>query len=423
MRFERENRREKKSFQRRIFALFVLALICTVGTISARRGLSHYLVYKAVISDSELSANEALNLNTSNPDAHKTRGLMLSKKGEYREAFEHFDRALSLRENDYLLWLRRGFTRYKLGDFAGAESDYRQAVALAPEYAQPYRYLGRLLLKENRFEEAFSNLSRAAELDDSLMREVLHLARKTYPGDAAAIERAVAPKTPEAKKRTALYLIKYNMTAEAVNLLTSGDIGDKEANDLIDTLISSNEIHLAFDVWKKKYQISPTAENLLLDGDFEEISTESDAGFGWQINQDDSKVNISINSKEGFSGSRGLHLQFEGDSDPNAHLIWQLIPVTAGKNYRLTFAGYSEDLVTGGAPFVAVLDAAGDQAIAESTVINNGKGEWRQFEINFTAPDRSEGVIVGIKRRKCKNNPCPAFGSVYFDNFDLREIN
>ncbi len=78
-------------------------------------------------------------------------------------SLSQFEKATSLSPNDYRFWAALGTARGQSGDMSGGEQALRQAVSLAPSYASPHWYLGNLLLRSNRYDEAFAELRTASE--------------------------------------------------------------------------------------------------------------------------------------------------------------------------------------------------------------------------------------------------------------------
>jgi hypothetical protein len=118
-----------------------------------------------------------------------------------------------------------------------------------------------------------------------------------------------------------------------------------------------------------------------------------------------------------------LRFQFEGATNASARLATQLVTVEPGARYRLRFAARSEELVSGGLPFVAVLEAGGDErTVAHSKQLPTGTRGWEDYTVEFVAPEARGAVLVCIRRESCAQPPCPAFGRVWFDNFVLEKM-
>ena len=78
------------------------------------------------------------------------RGNLFFIGESYDHAIAEYTKALSLDvRQDYVAYLNRGMAYEKLGKFSDAESDYRLAISLAPEWNAPKTKLARVLAKIN----------------------------------------------------------------------------------------------------------------------------------------------------------------------------------------------------------------------------------------------------------------------------------
>ena len=77
----------------------------------------------------------ALALNPNMADIYIDRGSALMRAARYEEARVSFDKAVSLGgANTYMAYFNRAMAEEKAGSVASAYQDYKQAVALAPDY-------------------------------------------------------------------------------------------------------------------------------------------------------------------------------------------------------------------------------------------------------------------------------------------------
>lgn len=407
----------------RIIPALLLALTIGGAWQSLQRGLARIDVRKAELSRFDNALLErALTHDPSNPDIYQLKGLALYANSSFSEASSEFDRAIYHRPSDYMLWLYRGRTRSALGDLPAAESDYRSAISLAPHYAEPGAELGRLLLRAGRYDEAFYLLAQAASRNESLLPEVLDLARRTFPNDPLAILRAVNPSSDAAKRRSVLYLIEQNMASEALVSFAAESLDREGVSEAVRNLIERKKFRLAFDLWKTALSSSPPAgTNLLIDGDFENFTGVSAGNFGWQVGDDDhrGKIEIAVADKAGALGSRGLEIRFNGDVSADREIISQLVPMSPKAGYKLTFLSSSEKLVSGGLPIVSIVDASTHEAIADSNPLATTGGEWNRTSIEFNTSEKTEAIILILRRSGCQSSPCPIFGDIRLDDFVL----
>jgi Tfp pilus assembly protein PilF len=410
----------------RIFSALLFALLIAAGWESAHRGMSGYYTHLAAVTRSDQPLRAALAHDPGNPKVHEIQGLMLHEQGAYEAATSEFDQAIRLRTRDYRMWIYRGRARSALGDLTGAESDFRASIGLAPHYSEPQNELGRILLRMNRTNEGFEYLSRAASIDETRLPELLELARQLYRDDSAAILRAVNPSSKRARLETALYLIIHDMDSDALVTFVADSLDEDGALKVVRLLIERKRFRAAFSIWRTRFHpdTSPDdASNLIIDGDFESFSGENLGGFGWQAGHVPPKTSVAVNSEHGLADSRCLEIRFNNEQETGEFIVDQLVPVSPGTRYQLSFVSSSEGLVSAALPVVSVIDAETRHLIAESRPLGLGAALWQQGEIDFTSSPRTTGIVVGVRRGRCESSPCPIFGQLRLDNFVLTSRN
>jgi len=111
----------------------------------------------------------ALAVTENNYLVHNNLGDVLEKKGDLKEASEHYSKAVGIKP-DYAvahnnlgeIKARQGMV--KEGMVKEAMSHYYQALQSKPDYAKPYNNLGIELAKQGKLQEAVFHLSRALEI-------------------------------------------------------------------------------------------------------------------------------------------------------------------------------------------------------------------------------------------------------------------
>ena len=69
--------------------------------------------------------------------------------------------------------------------------------------------------------------------------------------------------------------------------------------------------------------------------------------------------------------------------------------------------------------YVQIVSAAkSGEALAASEPFPPSTAGWQDYALEFTAP-AGGAVRVGLVRRPCASAPCPAFGFVWLDAFEL----
>lgn len=399
-----------------------LTLIGLISVFSVRQGLSSYAADAAFRTGTSENAGIAAEYQPGNPDAVKILGITYLREQDFSLAATAFERAATLRRNDFLMWLRLGFARYKQNDLTGAEAAYRKALELAPNYSQPNYYLGKLLVGDGRSDEGFRFLGRAAELDNSLFPEVLHLARVTYADDPAAIEKAIRPDSPKAKRTLTRYLIDHSFTTTAMEAFLTGDELDAEEKEgFVRQLISKHQFALARNVWMSGKR-PDTADQLqpIYDGGFEKITGSDPSGLGWQIDERVSAAGIARIDRDVHSGATALQIKFSGPVELRQRIISQVAYVEPRRKYRLRFAYRSSEMITAGLPAIVVSDSVSGQTLESSVPLRPTDGKWVEAEIDFTSTDLPV-VVVSLQRPACQTNPCPIFGELSIDDFSITE--
>src|SRR5215510_2915453 len=137
-------------------SLFAIGLCLFLIQASARFGFSRLLTRYALITHSTDVAEAAVNINPSDPDAHRTHAAAYNSQQQPAEAAQSLESAVALRYRDDYLWIELGNTREDLGDTSGALAALDQAVRWASYYAHTHWQRGNLLLRMNRSNEAFT---------------------------------------------------------------------------------------------------------------------------------------------------------------------------------------------------------------------------------------------------------------------------
>lgn len=390
-----------------------------------RDGLSRLAAKDALDHELMASADEAVSLNRTSPEAYYARASLYRKSGHTPEAIKDLERAADLSRGDHFLRLELGYTRYQAGDIKGATLDFEAATQLAPFYAQPRWYLGNMLLQAGRVDEGFAELRRAAKSDPAYLTDTIQLATEAFGGDPSAIVKAVNPESSQTRLALERYFIQQDNIPAAMELFRAGkDMPPADLHALLSELLTAKRFADAYEVWLETTASvdRPTSKDApsISNGGFEGEINSGAMGFDWQLGRLQETTRVSRDSKEFYGGGHSLRLDYDGDSNPTTSVVSQLVLVEQNKNYRLSFAAQTKDMVTGGLPLITITDAADGHVLAKSRALPEGTTSWRNYELDCkTAPD-TRAVVIGIQRVACSSNPCPAFGRVWFDDFAWR---
>ncbi|HEX3280231.1 MAG TPA: hypothetical protein VHR36_03285 [Pyrinomonadaceae bacterium] len=344
------------------------------------------------------------------------------------QSVAEYERAVSLSPNDYRFWMSLGEAQEQAGDYANAEKSLREAVALAPAYAYPRWYLGNLLLRTDRYAEGFEELRKASEANPELQSQLFNLAWQINKDDFEA-QKAAIGNTPEMRAQFSTYLTKRTLFDQALRLWNSLSEAEKRENraaadSIIAGLIAANHFHRAMDVWN---DVAPGPAyrveiGKVVDGGFEgNLAHGPGALFGWQV-KSASQLQIGIDTRVGHTGNNSLRLFFQVRSHIENIDITQLIPIAPNTQYDFECYVQTEKLASGSTPVVAIFDAANEASqLASSAAAPSGDNNWQRVALSFKTPANSEAVKLKVYRSGCPDQPiCPIFGTVWYDDFDLK---
>jgi tetratricopeptide (TPR) repeat protein len=343
-------------------------------------------------------------------------------------AVEEYERAVALSPNDYRFWMALGTAHEQVGDSVKGEQALRRAVALAPSYSYPHWYLGNLLLRSGRYQEAFKELRLAAEADTELEPQQFNFLWAIYSENLEALKTAMGEGS-ERRARFALYLLTQQRHDDGLRVWDSLSGDEKKtnretANAIIANLLLARRFHDAMRVWNdiaqnERYRVE---FGKVFDGGFEEaINYGPDMPFGWQV-KEAPQLQIGIDPNDSNSGNRSLRLVFQVRANLEALNVSQLVPVTPGSEYDFEYFFRTEKLESGSAPMVQLYDAT-DGALLTSSSQASGTNPWTRLNFSFKTAAKTEAVIIRIVRNKCSDEEtpiCPIFGSIWYDDFSFK---
>jgi Tfp pilus assembly protein PilF len=369
------------------------------------------------------ATKRALDFNAADPVAHYAYAVELANAGKNAEAIGEFERAVSLRPDDYLLWQELGQLREDSADASGSLRALRRAVELAPYYSEPHWQLGNFLLRRHELNEAFMEMRLAVRNDPMLFPVMIDLAWGVCDADVKCVLAATQPGNDNERFSLGRLFVAQKNFAAGVNLvLAASKIAVEERQEMVATLVDAGEFKAAYRIWLSGVRPSNAQEDDLADGGFEGPMSFDDQGFGWRPARAQT-IKVLLDPNNPQSGSRSLMLTYAGNFDPNVPVISQLVLVAPGARYRLSFAARTDGLVSAGLPVVVVKNAAGDQSvITQSLALSPGTNGWREFSIDFQTTDTTTAVKVNIQRQPCSSNPCPIVGRAGFDSFSLKGL-
>ena len=386
---------------------------------AARIGFSRLLTRYATAANSLAAADQAIQLTPDDPDAHRARATVLNRLHRVTEAEASLETATTLRKDHAVQWLELGATREELEDDAGALAAYDQAVRCAPYYGQTHWQRGNLLLRLGRYENAFADLRQAAASNRKFLPNVIDLAWSLSKGDVLQTEALVQLENDDDRLEFLRFLARKGQgetLVEQVRLLTT-PLSDQNREELTRLAFAAGTFNAAY-----RLSSGSAKTEEIVNGGFEEPLLQNDTPFGWKVSSAQVKPKLAIDVSERANGKRSLQISFEGNWDASASLLSQTIVVQPGQRYRLSFAMQTKEVVTGGPPRIVLTDATNNQILAKSDAFPQTTNTWQQINVEFTAPAKSEAVVITLARDNCSSSPCPIFGVVWLDEFALQKL-
>lgn len=152
--------------------LWTHALAVTANNDTAQLGLSDLSFAEGKIDDAVLYARQALSIRPANSDANIALALGLTRKGETREALQHFEAVERRSPHRPRLHYNMGTLFLDHGEVDRAISEFEKEISIYPEMIEAQNNLGTALMRKGQFDEALSHFERTAAQDPT--RPKLH---------------------------------------------------------------------------------------------------------------------------------------------------------------------------------------------------------------------------------------------------------
>lgn len=343
------------------------------------------------------------------------------------QAVAEYEKAVSLAPNDYRFWMDLGAALEQAGDSNRAEKAMREAVKLAPSYSYPSWHLGNLLLREGRYPEAFAELHRASEANDLLRPQLFNLAWQVNKDDFESLKTSIG-NGPETRAQFSQYLFSRGRFDEGLRFWNTLSDVEKRANhasalSMVGNVVAAKRYHQAVEIWNSIAPGNAARAELgrIVDGGFEEnVANGPGAVFAWQF-QSASPVQTGIDSNVGRTGDRSFKILFQVRSKLEAINVFQLVPVQPNTQYDFECYLKTDKLVSAATPVVAISDASDESVLVSSEPAPNGDNDWQRISLSFKSGAKTEAVKLKISPTSCgENSVCPIFGSVWYDDFNLK---
>lgn len=346
---------------------------------------------------------------------------------QLHQVVDEYEKAASLSPNDYRYWMALGTALEQWGEVERGEKALRRATELAPSYAYPRWYLGNLLIRSGRYDQAFAELRRAADANPGLRSQLLNLAWAINNDDLDSFVEAVG-NSANARAESAEYLMGRQRFEDGILLWQGLNVTEKRANRtngeaIVGALVTARRFHQAAEI---ENDLVPGAayrigEARFVDGGFEDdVVPHKGAVFGWQV-KSLQQAQVGIDPNRGHNSSRSLRIVFQVPSRLDSISVSQLVPVMPGTEYDFECYVRSQDLQSASTPRIEIVDATEGAGVTASNPAPTGSTDWQRIALSFKTGAKSEAVTLKIIRTSCGEDPvCPIFGTVWYDGFNLK---
>jgi tetratricopeptide (TPR) repeat protein len=366
--------------------------------------------------------------NSARLNARMASAELSESDRDLANAKAHARRAIDLSPHDYRFRITLASIEEAEGDRSAAEASLQAARALAPNYWDVHYRLGNLFVREGKLAQSLDEFRIAVAANNALLPGTLDLLWRASRGDVNALQTA-AGASPKARLTLAQFLLRVSRPAEAESVFGSIDrearlAASVESAAFLNALIAAGELEPARDFWSDLAG-ADRQSTLVWNGGFEMDLLKNFAQFDWLFGRSE-YARLTIDGAAAHSGSRSLKIEFAGrDTTQLDNEIKQLVPVRPGVRYTLECYAKTSELETPEGPRVVVANSASPVWIAASEPVSGGSGDWRRLAVDFVAPQSVSGgmsaVFVSIKRKPKFSYDEPTRGTVWFDDFSLKE--
>ena len=405
-----------------VFAVAACALAVGCGTVISWAFANTLAKNSDAIQASEFAAG----LSPGDPMARFRYAYDLEKTFDPRaisRSLKEYENAVAGSPHNYSYWLGLGQARERDGDRPAAESAYRRALELAPNYARTKWALGNNLVRQGRTEEGVELIRGAVDQDPAFAAPAVIAAMQAFDGDVQRAIGILGP-SPVARAELARYLVSGGRFDEGVSLWSSAKF-DPSVAKISEVGLAIRAKLTESKLYRDAAQIAASLQSddakrpaigSLTNGGFESgVATQNADFFDWQIGQPYPIYGLSETQPK--EGRYSLLVRFTTPTKLEMATISRTVAVEPGSAYELSIA-YRSDLTSRAEFRWEVLSSADAARIAIGDPIAN-KSDWADTRVRFTVPANSDGITIRLVREKCDSAVCTISGNLWFDDFRL----
>jgi hypothetical protein len=412
-----------------LVVLEVAAFVALVAWIA-----KNYLADQAGKNLTEASLARATLLAPRNSEYHLRLGRLKQysiTEADPEAAIEHLRRASELNPRDPQPWLELSAAYGFQGNAAKAEACLRRADRCAPNLPSVQWVIANFFLLQGNVDEAFRHfkvvLAGSRQYDQILFRTAWKAS-----DDGQKILEELIPRNLATEFSYLNFLLSEKRMPEALAVWKRIAAGPEAfsgglATDFMDHLIGARLPEEATQVWndlrrkgiiKPTYQ--PTAQNLLVNGDFEEEILN--AGFDWRIAKIEG-VNVAPDRSTFHSPSRALQVSFGGKANLAYSGVYHYVRVDPNRSYRLRGFLKADGITTDSGLRFQIHDPYDPaQLHMLSEGITGTTGGWTQVVLDFTTGPKTRLVVMSVTRLPSAKLDNLIAGRAWLDDISLIEL-
>lgn len=397
-----------------------------------RAGLSAW----ALENPGRESLGLAVRHDPDNPKLHHCFGQWLLyqagfKFAEFQQARDSFERAAALAPNNAAIWSDLAAVCTSLADTAGAGRALDHALALDPMTPRLRWFAGNLQAGRGEAEPAFRHFRALLQLDPLYAPEVFEVGAR-LTGDPSLLESRLTPAAHQAEVGLALltFLARDGQLDAAGRLWPNiatphASFPFSSAHFYLEGLIAAGDVAQTTRVWGDLIRLgiisaSPGEPgNSVFNGGFEQWPLNGGLDWRWFAHQG---VWLDFSDRVAYSGKRSLRVDFVGERNEVYELVAQMVPVTAGQEYRLAAWVCSRAITSDSGPRLWVTDPDFPSRPPVETAATVGTTPWHRVESTFKAGPAQRFARVSLWRPRSRGFPNQITGQFWLDAVSLEQV-
>lgn len=418
----------RRPFRRVLFLLGIFAVVLIVGCADARIGVAAELASIGTKND----VRRAIVFDPGNPALYEQMGRLYQTNLDTSpaESIPWFRKAVAREPGSGLYWQRLAMVCEFAGERTCAARSFSRAMALDPMDPRIVWLAANDDLFEGSKTEAATSFHRLLSMDPNYANAVFAVSLRAYANPAIAAAAILPAHGSAALKLDAVnFLARRNDFIEADRIwsevISAHQTFDFSlADPYLEKLIASGRIAQAAAVWRdmRRLSVLPAhntkgSRNLVFNPDFE--GRPLNAGFGWR-SPEASAVNVAFGDPSGHLGSRCLRVDFLAPESHGLEAAYQMIPISAGKRYRLTAWVRSAGIASAAGPRLRVTDPLHPDCAPVETPAVRSASPWHKIAVSFSTCSETKLVRLSVWCPRDTDSPGGIGGHFWLDDVSLK---